>query len=93
MTNKEIRQHLNDQIDHVLLNQVEMWDSNFKGFIFKLPEPMKLTYRIYIREEKRFDKGFIVNRLEGFRKRVESIGAKAAVKNANTHRINAGVSL
>ena len=91
MTNEEIRQFLNDQIDHVLLNQVEMWDSNFKGFIFKLPEPMKLTYRIYIREEKRFDKGFIVNRLEGFRKRVEAIGSRQAVKNRTFHRYNAGV--
>ena len=93
MTNKEIRQFLNDQIDHVLLDRVAMWDSNFEGFIFKLPHPMRLTYRIHIPEAKRFDNGFIVNRLEGFRKRVESIGAKAAVKNANTHRINAGVSL
>jgi len=91
MTNKEIRQFLNDQIDHVLLDRVAMWDSNFEGFIFKLPHPIQLTYRIHIPEAKRFDNGFIVNRLEGFRKRVEAIGSRQAVKNRTFHRYNAGV--
>ena len=91
MTNKEIKKYLNDKIDLALVAPDELWDSDFQGYVFRLPPPLATVYRIFIGNYRRYDFIHITTRLEGFRKRVEAIGSRQAVKRFNTHRIDAGV--
>ena len=81
---KELKKWLNIAIDKAIIGEGELdyWFRTSKHICFQ-PPGLKLTYRISVCDDNRD----VVQRLEGFRKRVK------AVKWYVIHRNNAGVKL